>query len=106
MSLTHSVEKIYKDLSLACELTHQIIALASKTELDDLDELNGKRISLIESIFANDKAKIDVNKAKELQVLNAKAMTLLREQMTLNIEAQQKFRKGNVAHSAYMNHTT
>ena len=105
MPLPHSTEKINKDLGLACELTQQIIDLASKTELDDLDKLNEKRLSLIESIFANDKANIDVNKAKELLALNSQAMSCLKEQMTLNIKAQQKSRKGNIAHSAYMNHT-
>ena len=104
MSSSQSVDKITQGLDLACELTQQIIDLASHAELDDLETLNEKRLSLIESIFTNDKDKINIGKAKILLGLNAQAMAILKHQMVLNIEEQKKFRKGNAAHSAYMNH--
>jgi len=105
MPLSHSVEQISKQLDLACELTQQIIDLASQTEIDDLEELNVKRLSQIESIFSNDKTKIDVVKAKKLMALNSQAMVTLKQQMILNMLEQKKNSKGNTAHNAYMSHS-
>jgi len=100
-----SVESISEDIRLACELTQQIIDLASRTELDDLEVLNERRLGLIESIFLNEKININVDKAKQLLALNTEAMAVLQHQMILNIKEQKKARKGNAAHNAYMNHS-
>jgi len=100
-----SVESISEDIRLACELTQQIIDLASRTELDDLEVLNERRLGLIESIFSNEKSNINVAKAKQLLTLNTEAMAVLQHQMILNINEQKKARKGNTAHNAYMNHS-
>ena len=105
MSLSHSVEKIEKDLGLACHLTQQIIDLASQADFEDLEMLNEKRLKFIDSIFSNDKNKINVEMAKSLLALNTQAMSVIKHQMSLNIKEQQKLRKGNAAHSAYMNHS-
>lgn len=105
MQLDKTIGQIQSDLTLACDLTQQIIDLIAQVELDDVEAINSKRLQLIESIFANDKSKIDVELAKKLFDLNAKATHVLQQQVTLNITEQQKLRKGNTAHSAYMQHS-
>lgn len=100
-----SVEQINSQFILACDLTQQIIDLAHKTELEELEALNLTRLQLIETIFNNDKNKINITLAQKLLDLNAQAMTVLKQQMALNMKAQIKSRKGNAAHSAYMNHS-
>jgi len=96
------INSIEVELDLACDLTKQIIALASKMELNDLENLNNQRLSLIESIFSSDKSKINVKKSKQLFELNLQAMDVIKQQMALTIQQQQKYRKGNTAHNAYM----
>ena len=105
MSIEVTVEHIKRDINKACELTQEIIVLANKTEFDDIDALNQNRLKLIEKIFNNDKTKIDKELAQKLFQLNEKAMAVLKQQMALNMKQQQKMRKGNVAHTAYTQHS-
>ncbi len=102
MASSDTIKNINLELNLACDLTRQIIALASQMELSDLETLNNQRLSLIESIFSSDKSKINVTKSKQLFELNLQAMDVIKQQMALTIQQQQKFRKGNTAHNAYM----
>ncbi len=100
-----TIDVITADLNQACALTEKIIELVEKTELDNVEVLNNQRLALIELIFSSDKNKIDVELAKHLFALNAQATKALEHQALLNMQQQQKNRKGNVAHSAYMQHS-
>lgn len=105
MSIAKSYDDISAELNQACDLTQQIVELAEAIKLDDVDALNNRRLALIDSIFSNDKNKIDLELAQQLLSLNTQATKVLEQQMTLNMQQQQKQRKGNAAHSAYMRHS-
>lgn len=102
MSSLSNAQDVEKDINKACHLTQHIIDLIEESKIENVEVLNQERLALIDAIFSGDKSLINRDSAKTLFEINSEAINVMKRVMEDNKQKQQKIRKGNQVHNAYM----
>lgn len=93
--------KMTNQLTQACQMTEQIIALVESDQFEKVFPIDEKRQQLIHKIFSVDKTAIDVQLAQQLLALNRQAEQLMRTKRKAVMEQQIKHKRGEQIASLY-----